>query len=1116
MKKFISLVVILSMILLTLPLVAPMTAAAMEDETPYRENQNWEWGTIRLHQAAYVRETGDQMTRAGWAIDAGGGSAIRDAYSQFYIGDYIDRHRSGEIVIQEVMMKINVTNRIATNAVGLYLLPPSFQTMFDTEDGNWDELLLAGNANGGRHSVNVTNPTTGTTMRNDATYLMSVFTVAEVAPLLTGDFWNLRNTLQSNGGGITYTMGLREFLERYPNERYITLKITRHMAVTGTGTASNRIGNPHTAGRTTWNMTGRTNAPGEAILRVGYKTRAIINVENAIESLEISTEDSANISRDVNLPTLMPNGVAISWQSSDESVINPATGAVNRPAFGENDKNVRLTATFSYEEHSRVETYDLTVLANRANPSQASYTTPANAGGGVTVTAGSTITANVTDIAGADSAWLRLVPINGRNASEANVSINVGGTTFSGQLDDSGSIYLGDIRPALGAGGNITVTIGLGVFHGANAAVTDDLRPAIIIPTAQNAVNEVADTITAAAIYPGRSDRVRTNLNLFTTSRYPNVNISWSSSPAGIISSSGALTRPDENTPVTLTATITGAGGVSVTRTVNVVAFGRNSDEAYFEEILNIIAFERMVVTNNFTVPVRLPDTQLTINWEASHPNVTRIGTLSGNIANVTVTRSGNSDINARMTAVIDNQGTRVTRDFFFNVLRPIANDHLANRTITDENAARTKRMAINDTVNTAWEIIGNDRTISIDAGRNVVLAEFNVVYDGTPVSGLVIQTSNDGIGWQTVHTTGVINPNVSNLIRLQNQAYNRFVRFTFPAGVTGVRFIGGYSTTAADGGPGQGIFASLQLPSEAISDFQLPMTIAGYPVTSWVSGAPTVIRIDGNWARVTRQTNDRTVTLTATVDVNGVAQTGSRQTHVPRLPQQPGGPGGPGAPSGPSGPSGPGFRPPNQVHIDNIHDITPQPPPPDPDWQAPEAFDDLDAVPWASEYIISLFEQGIVSGVAPYTFNPTGAMTREQMATIIVNAFDLERTNDDLPFNDAQLGSWYFGAVSAMYDHGISLGDGTGNFGVGLNISRQDAVVLLYRMLTNMGMIDEAGYAEAFADAANIADYAANSVSAFRALGIIGGDENGNFNPTAQITRAEMAIIIYRTLDLL
>jgi hypothetical protein len=65
---------------------------------------------------------------------------------------------------------------------------------------------------------------------------------------------------------------------------------------------------------------------------------------------------------DLVLPTSGAHGVTIAW-SSDNAAINVETGKVTRPAVGEDDLEVTLTATFEVDEVEVVVTYNVVVKA---------------------------------------------------------------------------------------------------------------------------------------------------------------------------------------------------------------------------------------------------------------------------------------------------------------------------------------------------------------------------------------------------------------------------------------------------------------------------------------------------------------------------------------------------------------------------------------------------------------------------------------------------------------------------------------------------------------------------------------------------------------------------------
>lgn len=77
-----------------------------------------------------------------------------------------------------------------------------------------------------------------------------------------------------------------------------------------------------------------------------------------------------SIQHDLSLPTTGENGATISWNSSNNGVINPETGEVTRPSFSQGDINVTLTATItSGTETTRLE-FEFGVIRLDQTPQQ--------------------------------------------------------------------------------------------------------------------------------------------------------------------------------------------------------------------------------------------------------------------------------------------------------------------------------------------------------------------------------------------------------------------------------------------------------------------------------------------------------------------------------------------------------------------------------------------------------------------------------------------------------------------------------------------------------------------------------------------------------------------------
>lgn len=173
-------------------------------------------------------------------------------------------------------------------------------------------------------------------------------------------------------------------------------------------------------------------------------------------------------------------------------------------------------------------------------------------------------------------------------------------------------------------------------------------------------------------------------------------------------------------------------------------------------------------------------------------------------------------------------------------------------------------------------------------------------------------------------------------------------------------------------------------------------------------------------------------------------------------------------------------------------------------------SFNDLGSVAWAEEAIIALAKKNIVNGVGNGQYNPNGLVTREQFAKIVVGAFLSNQKAAEIDFTDVEKGAWYYDYIATAFGAGVVNGMGDGTFGVGLNITRQDMCVMIYKAALVAGVEFDANADEIFADDAQIADYAKEAVYALKNKGAVSGMDEYNFAPTETATRAQAAKIIY------
>lgn len=179
-------------------------------------------------------------------------------------------------------------------------------------------------------------------------------------------------------------------------------------------------------------------------------------------------------------------------------------------------------------------------------------------------------------------------------------------------------------------------------------------------------------------------------------------------------------------------------------------------------------------------------------------------------------------------------------------------------------------------------------------------------------------------------------------------------------------------------------------------------------------------------------------------------------------------------------------------------------------------AFKDVQAG-WAKAAIDDLAGRLVIQGQASNTFNPKGDITRAEFATILVKALGIPMTQTALPFNDVKSQDWFAGAVSAAYGSGLISGLDAHTFAPNKKISRQEAMAMLTRAMKLAGMSTDAPAGNplaGFSDKGQVSEWAADAVAVMIKNGIFTGDNNHALRPTANISRAETAVIVERLLQ--
>ena len=172
--------------------------------------------------------------------------------------------------------------------------------------------------------------------------------------------------------------------------------------------------------------------------------------------------------------------------------------------------------------------------------------------------------------------------------------------------------------------------------------------------------------------------------------------------------------------------------------------------------------------------------------------------------------------------------------------------------------------------------------------------------------------------------------------------------------------------------------------------------------------------------------------------------------------------------------------------------------------------FLDLNQAEWAKESIIALYEKGIVSGIGDNIFDVSRAVTREEITKMLAGAFLSVDSGATCEFSDTKTGDWHYAYIAAAYQNGIITGIGNGLFGVGEVVTREDAAVMLGRILNPDASFE---INNPFLDNESISDYAKPYVYYLCEVGIINGYDGNLFKPKASLTRAECAKLIFAAM---
>ncbi|WP_308637869.1 immunoglobulin-like domain-containing protein [Paenibacillus silvisoli] len=376
-------------------------------------------------------------------------------------------------------------------------------------------------------------------------------------------------------------------------------------------------------------------------------TQAVSEAKAALDITYGGSDTAGSVTQALTLPGAGLHGTTVTWSSNGQAAISN-TGVVTRPAFGDGDATVILTATITKGAVSETKTFTLTVvkLAQTDAEAVSAAKTALEIGYG-----GSDTVASVTQAL--------TLP-----AGEFGTTVTWSSDTEA-TISDAGVVT----RPSFGSG-DATVTLTATITKGAVSETKTFTL--IVVKLAQTDAEAVSEAKAALEIGFGGSD---TAVSVTQALTLPvgqfGTTVTWSSDTEATISDAGVVTRPSfgsGDATVTLTATIS-KGAVNETKafTLTVVKLAQTDAEAVSAAKAALeIGFGGSDAAASVTQALTLPAGQFgtTVAWSSdTEATISDAGV-------VTRPSFGSGDATVTLTATITKGAVSETKAFTLTVVK--------------------------------------------------------------------------------------------------------------------------------------------------------------------------------------------------------------------------------------------------------------------------------------------------------------------------------------------------------------------------------------------------------------------------------------------------------------
>ena len=171
----------------------------------------------------------------------------------------------------------------------------------------------------------------------------------------------------------------------------------------------------------------------------------------------------------------------------------------------------------------------------------------------------------------------------------------------------------------------------------------------------------------------------------------------------------------------------------------------------------------------------------------------------------------------------------------------------------------------------------------------------------------------------------------------------------------------------------------------------------------------------------------------------------------------------------------------------------------------------------WAADNILFAASRGLLSGTSDTTFSPDTGMTRGMFVTALGRLAGINPDSYQTgKFTDVKADAYYAPYVNWAAQTGIVEGVTATTFAPDTNINREQMAVIMKNYAAKLGYdLPQTLKAVTFADNTQISSWAKDAVKSMQQAGILTGKNENKFAPKGTATRAEVATVLRRFVEI-